>query len=142
MTDHHVLLHQLAGAKTQTQHTRAIHAATPAAGRALTDIALELTRHGHGPTDRLAKVQLGLLAHPDSAHADFKKAAENHHGDGLGKFLSGLAKGIFSPIAAIGKAIFHHPAMKAAAKDVAGSLVIAATSKAKTALTAKLAAKA
>jgi len=96
MQDHHVTLHQLTEAKTEGAHRRVINESTPATGKALTATALELTRHGYGPSDKLAKAQLGLLAHPDPTHADFKKAAENQHGEGLGSFVSGLAKTLFS----------------------------------------------
>ena len=88
-------------------------------------IAAELARHGHGPKKPLAQAQLRLLLHPDSTHADFKKAAEEQHGVGFGSFLAGLAKGILGPVIGIGKAIFLHPAGQAAAKSLATSVATA-----------------
>jgi len=61
----------------------------------MTRLALELTRHGKGPTSALSKAQLCLLAHPGSTHSGFVKAAQDQHGEGLGSFLGGLAKGVW-----------------------------------------------
>jgi len=123
-------LHGLAAARTEADHRRVINATTPTAGKALTQVALELHRQGHGPDTPLAKAQLTLLAHPDSTHADFKKAAADQHGEGLGQFLGGLAKGLFAPLVGIGKAIFGHPAAKVVAKHLATSAVDALAKKA------------
>jgi hypothetical protein len=110
---------------------RAHPRSNPDRREALIRIAAELARHGHGPRKPLAQAQLRLLLHPDSTHSDFKKAAEEQHGDGFGSFLAGLAKGILGPVIGIGKAIFGHPAAREAAKTVAGSLVKSAVDAAK-----------
>jgi len=129
--DHTHLLHALARAKTKAEHKIAIHAASPTAGKALVRIAAELARHGHGPRQPPTQAQLRLLLHPDSTHADFKKAAEQQHGGGFGSFLAGLAKGILGPVIGIGKAIFGHPTAKEAATTVASSLFKSAVDAAK-----------
>ena len=123
--NHEQVLQGLAQATTKAEHKRVINAATPAAAKALTSIAVELSRHGHGPTKDLAKAQVRLLQHPGSTHADFVMAAQDQHGEGFGSFLAGLGKAIFSPILAVGKAIFSHPAGQAAAKSLAGSAATA-----------------
>ena len=119
-------LHSLAAARTEADHRRVINATTPTAGKALTRVALELHRQGLGPGTPLAHAQLSLLAHPDSTHADFKKVAADQHGEGLGNFLKGLAKGIFGGIATVGKAIFGHPAAQTAAKELASAAAMKA----------------
>jgi len=119
--DHKQLLHALARAKTKADHRRAIQGASPDAARSMTRLALELTRHGKGPTSDLSKAQLRLLSHPGSAHSDFVKAAQDQHGEGLGSFFAGLAKGLIN---------------SPAARSVASSLA----SKAAEAITKKLAA--
>ena len=132
-------LQKLAAAETPAAHKEAIHATTPSGAKALAAVALALHKEGHGPDTALGKAQLALLAHPDASHADFTNAAEDQHGEGLGSFLAGLAKGIFAPIRAIGGAIFGHHAVKQTAKAVAGELVKAATAKAGAAIAAHVA---
>ena len=134
-------LQKLAAAETPAAHKAAIHDTTPSGAKALAAVALALHKEGHGPDTALGKAQLALLAHPDASHADFKKAAEDQHGEGLGSFLAGLAKGIFAPIKAIGGAIFGHHAVKQTAKAVAGEMVKAATAKAGNAIAAHIAAR-
>ena len=119
--DHKQLLHALARSKTKVDHRRAIQGVSPDAARAMTRLALELTRHGKGPKSDLSKAQLRLLSHPGSTHADFVKATSDQHGEGLGSFLGGLAKGLIN---------------SPAARSVASSLA----SKAAEAITKKLAA--
>jgi len=128
-------LHGLAAARTAADHRRVINATSPIAGKALTRVALELHRQGHGPGTPLAHAQLSLLAHPDSTHADFKKVAADQHGEGLGNFLGGLAKGLFAPLVGIGKAIFGHPAAQTAAKELAAAASMKAATAATSALT-------
>jgi len=133
-------LQKLAAAETPAAHKAAIHTTTPSGAKALAAVALALHKEGHGPDTALGKAQLALLAaHPDASHADFKKAAEDQHGGGLGSFLAGLAKGIFAPIKAIGGAIFGHHVVKKSAKLIAGELVKAATAKAGSAIAAHIA---
>ena len=132
-------LQNLAAAETPAAHKAAIHATTPSGAKARAAVALALHKEGHGPDTALGKAQLALLAHPDASHADFKKAAEDQHGEGLGSFLAGLAKGIFAPIKAIGGAIFGHHVVKKSAKLIAGELVKAATAKAGAAIAAHVA---
>jgi len=119
------VLRQLAAAESPAAHKATIHATTPSGAKALAAVALELHKEGHGPDTPLGKAQLALLAHPDATHADFKAAAEDQHGEGIGSFLAGLAKGIVA-----------HPAVKQGAKDLAGALVKAATAKAGSAIAA------
>ena len=123
-------LRQLAAAESPEAHKAIIHATTPAGAKALATVAMELHRVGHGLDTQLGKAQLALLAHPDATHADFKAAAEDQHGEGIGSFLAGLAKGIVA-----------HPAVKQGAKDLAGALVKAATAKAGNAIAAHIAAR-
>ena len=132
-------LRQLAAAETPAAHKATIHATTPAGAKALAAVVLALHKGGHGPDTQLGKAQLALLAHPDATHADFKAAAEDQHGGGLGSFLGGLAKGLFAPLVGIGKAVFGHPAVRQSAKAVAGELVKAATAKAGAAIAAHVA---
>jgi len=123
-------LRQLAAAETPAAHKATIHATTPAGAKALAAVVLALHKEGHGPDTPLGRAQLALLAHPDATHADFKAAAEDQHGEGIGSFLAGLAKGIVA-----------HPAVKQGAKDLAGALVKAATAKAGNAIAAHIAAR-
>jgi len=130
-------LQKLAAAETPAAHKAAIHATTPSGAKALAAVALELHKEGHGPDTALGKAQLALLAHPDASHADFKKAAEDQHGEGLGSWLGGMAKGLVSPIRS---ALSTH-LVKNGAKVLAGELVKAATAKAGSAIAAHIAAR-
>jgi len=64
MSDHHVLLHQLAAAKTKAAHKRAIHTSSPAASKAFTNMVLEMLRHGHRPTRKLAMTRSSSACWP------------------------------------------------------------------------------
>ena len=85
-------LQQLAAAETPEAHKAIIHATSPEGAKALTTVAMELHRVGHGPDTPLGKAQLALLAHPSATHDDFKAAAEDQHGEGLGSWLALLVK--------------------------------------------------
>lgn len=128
MHNHAQLMHALARARTQAEHSAAIHHASPMAAKKTVQMLLSAARdHGIAPRKRLAKAQLKLLEHPASNHKDFTNAMQNMHGDGLGSFLAGIAKGLLGPVIGIGKAIFGHPATKHVAKEAASHLIAKAT---------------
>jgi len=102
-------LQQLAAAETPEAHKAIIHATSPEGAKALASVAMELHRVGHGPDTQLGKAQLALLAHPSATHDDFKAAAEDQHGEGLGSWLAGMSKGTFAPFRGIGKGLFGNP---------------------------------
>jgi len=103
-------LQQLAAAETPEAHKAIIHATSPEGAKALATVAMELHRVGHGPDTPLGKAQLALLAHPSATHDDFKAAAEDQHGEGLGSWFAGMSKGAFAaPFRGIGKGLFGNP---------------------------------
>ena len=114
-------LQQLAAAETPEAHRAIIHATSPESAKALATVAMELHRVGHGPDTQLGKAQLALLAHPSATHDDFKAAAEDQHGEGLGSWFAGMSKGAFAPFRGIGKGLFGNPFARFAMKQFAKS---------------------